>query len=137
MHAARRRTCTTGSMRPVARSTRFRCCARPRSGSNMGSQTRGGSMKIPCIVASAALAAFALPTHAAPFSSFDIGDGPALERLKRERPTHYVAVSEAIRVASRLPCPETELQVLKARHDVREMACGFLVKTSYPAKRRI
>ena len=94
-------------------------------------------MKIPCIVASAALAAFALPSHAAPFSSFDIGDTAGLERLKRERPTHYLAVSEAIRVASRLPCRETELQVLKVRYDVREMACGFIVKTSYPAKRHI
>ena len=94
-------------------------------------------MKKFLVGASAALAALALPAPAAAFSSFDIGDTNALERLKRERPSHYLAVSEAIRVASRVPCPETELRVLKVRFDVRDMACGFALKTSYPAKRHV
>jgi hypothetical protein len=67
----------------------------------------------------------------------DLGRPGALERLKAEAPLRYAAVSEILRVAEHTPCKSGELEVLKARYDVRDWQCTFLVMTSYPAKRRV
>jgi hypothetical protein len=67
----------------------------------------------------------------------DLNRPGALEQLKVERPRHYMAISEVLRAAERVPCKDHELETLSARFDVREMACNFLLMTSDPPKRHL
>ena len=62
---------------------------------------------------------------------------PALEKLKAERPAHFRAISEVLRVVERVPCGNAEVTSLEARFDVRDMACNFELMTSHPPKRRL
>lgn len=72
-----------------------------------------------------------------PWHPMDLNRPGALEQLRRERPTHYLAVSEILRIAEQGPCKPREVETLKARFDVRDMECNFLLMTSEPPKRRL
>lgn len=89
-------------------------------------------------LAVAALAALVPATEAQPrFTTIDVTRPEALERVKRERPHHYPAVVEAMRVAHKVPCPDGEMELLKVRYDLRHVNCGFLLKTSDPPQRHL
>lgn len=79
-------------------------------------------------------------------SSFALADGApridldqpgALDQLKQEHPQRYQAVSAVLRAAERGPCQSNEIEVLKTRLNVRDLECGMIVFTRYPALRRV
>jgi hypothetical protein len=67
----------------------------------------------------------------------DLNQPGALEKLRTERPEHFRAISEVLRVVERVPCQNTEVKSLEARFDIRDMACNFVLMTSDPPKRRL
>lgn len=67
----------------------------------------------------------------------DLNQPGALEQLQQTRPKHFEAITGVLRVAERLPCKAGQFETLKVRFDVRDLACNFIVLTSYPPKRRI
>ncbi len=67
----------------------------------------------------------------------DLNQPGALEKLQMERPEHFRAISEVLRVVERVPCGNTEVRSLEARFDIRDMACNFVLMTSDPPKRRL
>ena len=89
---------------------------------------------IVAIVLSAAALANAAGTSDQPI---DLNRPGTLEHLQQQRPKHYEAITEVLRVVERVPCKAHEIETLKARFDVREMACNFLLMTSDPPKRRL
>ena len=91
-------------------------------------------MKIAAIVIASLVA---VPAMAGGPAFLDLTSPGALERLQQERPKHYAAVMEVLRVAQSVHCQEPALQTLKARYDVSKVDCQFLVMTSFPAKRRV
>ena|SRR5258705_6374199 len=72
-----------------------------------------------------------------PSQTIDLNRPGALEQLKQQRPKHYEAIAEVLRVVERSPCQGRELETLKVRFDLREMACSFVLMTSDPPKRRL
>ena len=86
------------------------------------------------IAAAAALPAFPAGTAKGPI---DLDRPGVLDRVKRERPRQFEAISEVLRAAERLPCKEGALRTLRTRFDVSELACTMLLMTSYPPKRRV
>jgi hypothetical protein len=67
----------------------------------------------------------------------DLNQPGALEKLRTERPKHFSAISEVLRVVERVPCGNAEVRSLEARFDIRDMACNFLLMTSDPPKRHL
>jgi len=67
----------------------------------------------------------------------DLNRPATLEQLKLERPKHYAAIAEVIRVVERVPCENREVETLKARYDISQWACNFVLLTSDPPKRRL
>ena len=67
----------------------------------------------------------------------DLNQPGALEMLQTERPEHFRAITEVLRVVERVPCGNAEVRSLEARFDIREMACNFVLMTSDPPKRRL
>jgi hypothetical protein len=67
----------------------------------------------------------------------DLNQPGALEKLKVERPEHYRAITQVLRVVERVPCQNEEVRSLEARFDIRDMACNFTMMTSAPPKRRL
>lgn len=67
----------------------------------------------------------------------DLNQPGALEKLQTERPEHFRAISEVLRVVERVPCGNLEVRSLEARFDSGDMACHFTLMTSYPPKRRL
>ena len=81
-----------------------------------------------------AAAVSVVPTLAA---QVDLDRPGVLDQLKVERPKHYEAVTEVLRASERMPCREGEMRVLKAKFELKELACNALLMTSYPPKRRV
>jgi hypothetical protein len=67
----------------------------------------------------------------------DLNQPGTLEKLQTERPEHFRAISEVLRVVERVPCGNAEVRSLQARFDIRDMACNFALMTSDPPKRRL
>ena len=67
----------------------------------------------------------------------DLNQPGALEKLQMERPEHFRAITEVLRVVERVPCHNVEVRSLEARFDIRDMACSFTLMTSFPPKRRL
>ena len=42
-----------------------------------------------------------------------------------------------LRASEHAPCQASELEVLKTRFSVRDLECGMILSTSYPAKRHV
>jgi hypothetical protein len=78
--------------------------------------------------------------------SFALADGAArvdldrpgvLDQLKQQHPKRYQGVSALLRASEHAPCQGSEIEVLKARFDVKDFECGMMLFTSYPAKRHV
>jgi hypothetical protein len=69
--------------------------------------------------------------------SVDLNTPGVLDQLQKDRPKHYEAVTEAMRVAEHTPCKKRELEMLKARFDLSDIACTPILKTSNPPKRQL
>lgn len=78
--------------------------------------------------------------------SFALADGAprvdldrpgALNQLMQQHPQRYQAVSALLRASERAPCPGSEIELLKTRFNVRDLECGMMVFTSYPARRHV
>ena len=68
----------------------------------------------------------------------DLDRPGALETVKRERPDHFGKIVQIRDLASRMPCLTEEFgRTLQVKFEVREAACGALLMTSYPSKRRL
>lgn len=77
----------------------------------------------------------AVPATAA--GPIDLDRPGVLDRVKRDRPEQFEAISQVLRIAERLPCKEGELKTLRIQFDVRDLACTTLLMTSDPPKRRV
>jgi hypothetical protein len=78
--------------------------------------------------------------------SFALADGApkidldrpgALNQLKQQHPQRYQAVSGLLHAYERAPCQSGEIELLKTRFNVRDLECGMMVFTSYPARRHV
>lgn len=69
--------------------------------------------------------------------SIDLDRPGSLDRLKLEHPQRYQAVSGVLRAAKRMPCEGDEMKLLKSRFGVRDMECGMILLTRYPALRHV
>ncbi len=67
----------------------------------------------------------------------DLNRPGTLEQLKQQRPKHYEAITAVLRVVERVPCKDRQVETLKVRFDIREMACNFVLMTSNPPQRRL
>jgi hypothetical protein len=67
----------------------------------------------------------------------DLDRPGALNQLKQQHPQRYQAVSALLRASERLPCGASEIKLLKTRFNVRDLECGMMVFTSYPARRHV
>jgi hypothetical protein len=61
----------------------------------------------------------------------------ALDQLKQQHPQRYQAVSALLLASERAPCQGSEIKLLKTRFNIRDLECGMLVFTSYPAQRHV
>lgn len=85
-----------------------------------------------CIAVAAVLLA-ATPVLAAT----DLSKPGALERLKANRPDHYDAALQVANVGARLTCGQQDLEMLKERHAVSRLDCGFVNSITDPPQRRL
>jgi hypothetical protein len=60
-----------------------------------------------------------------------------LNELKLQHPQRYQAVSALLRASERVPCQGSEIELLKTRFNIRDLECGMMVITSYPARRHV
>lgn len=81
------------------------------------------------IVSSCALAAGA--------PQIDLDRPGNLDQLKLEHPQRYQAVTGVLRAAKRAPCEGDEMKLLKSRFEVRDLECGMILFTRYPALRHL
>ncbi len=61
----------------------------------------------------------------------------ALERLEAEHPIRYARVAQVLRAAEHPSCENRAVRVMKVRHELNDMYCGFTILTSFPAKRDV
>jgi hypothetical protein len=80
------------------------------------------------------ISSFAL-AHGAP--RIDLDQPDALSQLKQQHPQRYQAVTAVLRASEHTPCEAGEIEVLKTRFNVRDLECGMMIYTSYPAKRHV
>jgi len=80
------------------------------------------------------IGAFALAAGA---PRIDLDRPGALNQLKQEHPRRYQAVTALLRASEHAPCQAGEIELLKTRFDVRDLECGMMISTSYPAKRHV
>jgi hypothetical protein len=69
--------------------------------------------------------------------AIDLNKPGVLDQLKLDHPQRYQAVSAVLLASERMPCKSSELETLKTRFDLRDVECGVVVLTSYPAKRHV
>jgi len=70
-------------------------------------------------------------------SRINLDQPGVLNELKLQHPQRYQAVSALLRASEHAPCQASELEVLKTRFSVRDLECGMVLSTSYPAKRHV
>ena len=46
-------------------------------------------------------------------------------------------MSALLRASERAPCQGSEIELLKTRFNIRDLECGMMVFTSYPARRHV
>ena len=81
------------------------------------------------IVSSIALAAGA--------PRIDLDRPGVLDELKLQHPQRYQAVGALLHAFEHPACQGSELELLKTRFNVKDLECGMLLLTSYPAKRHV
>ena len=67
----------------------------------------------------------------------DLDRPGVLNQLKQQHPQRYQSVSALLRAYERAPCQGSEIELLKTRFNVRDLECGMMVFTSYPARRHV
>jgi hypothetical protein len=80
------------------------------------------------------IGSFAL-AHGAP--QIDLDRPGVLDELKLQHPQRYQAVSALLRASEHPACQGGELELLKARFNIKDLECGMILSTSYPAKRHV
>ncbi len=60
-----------------------------------------------------------------------------LNQLMLDHPRRYQAVSALLRAAGKMPCKGHDIELLEARFHARDVECGMILSTSYPAKRHL
>jgi hypothetical protein len=70
-------------------------------------------------------------------AALDLDKPGVLDQLKQDHPGRYQAVTAVLRAAERMPCKSSEMETLKTRFDLRDLECGVVVFTSYPAQRHM
>ena len=60
-----------------------------------------------------------------------------LNDLKLQHPQRYQAISALLRASERAPCQGSKIELLKTRFNIRDLECGMIVITSYPARRHV
>jgi hypothetical protein len=85
-------------------------------------------------LASLMIGAFAFAVDA---PRIDLDRPGALDQLKLEHPKRFQAVNAVLLASKRAPCQADAIKLLEARLDVRDLECGMMVFTSYPALRHV
>jgi hypothetical protein len=67
----------------------------------------------------------------------DLDRPGVLNQLKQQHPQRYQAVTALLRASERAPCQGNEIELLKTRFNIRDLECGMMVFTSYPARRHV
>jgi hypothetical protein len=67
----------------------------------------------------------------------DLDRPGVLEELKLQHPQRYQAVSALLRASEHAACRGGELELLKTRFNIKDLECGMMLLTSYPAKRHV
>lgn len=67
----------------------------------------------------------------------DLDQPGVLDQLKQQHPQRYQGVSALLRASEHAPCQGGEMEVLKTRLNVKDLECGMMLFTSYPAKRHV
>jgi hypothetical protein len=67
----------------------------------------------------------------------DLDNPGVLDRLERDHPQRYQAVAAVLLASERMPCKSTGLETLQARYNLRDLECGVMILTSYPAERHV
>jgi hypothetical protein len=80
------------------------------------------------------IGSFALAQNA---PRIDLDQPGALSQLRQEHPQRYQAVTAILRASEHAPCKINEIELLKTRFNIRDVECGMLLFTSYPAKRHV
>ena len=74
---------------------------------------------------------------AAQLGPVDLDRPGVLDQLKQDHPQRYQLVTAVLRASERMPCKSGELETLKTRFGLRDLECGVVVLTSYPAQRHV
>jgi hypothetical protein len=67
----------------------------------------------------------------------DLDRPGALDQLKLQHPRRYQAVIAVLIASEQAPCAGNDIEVLKTRFNVRDLECGMILFTSYPALRHV
>jgi hypothetical protein len=70
-------------------------------------------------------------------AALDLDKPGVLEQLKQDHPQRYQTVTAVLLASERMPCKSTELETLQTRFDLRNLECGVMLLTSYPAQRHV
>ncbi len=70
-------------------------------------------------------------------ATLDLDRPGVLDQLKQDHPQRYQAVTAVLLASERMPCKNTDLETLQTRFNLRDMECGVVVLTSYPAQRHV
>jgi hypothetical protein len=70
-------------------------------------------------------------------SMIDLDRPGALEQLKQAHPQRYQQIRAVLRASERPACDSNEIALLQTRLNVRDLECGMIVFTRYPALRRV
>jgi hypothetical protein len=73
--------------------------------------------------------------HGAP--RIDLNRPGVLDELKLQHPQRYQAVSALLHASEHPACQSSELELLKTRFNIKDIECGMMLFTSYPAKRHV
>jgi hypothetical protein len=67
----------------------------------------------------------------------DLDRPGVLDQLKQQHPQRYQALRAVLRASERAPCRPSEIELLKTRLNVRDLECGMMIFTTYPALRHV
>ena len=67
----------------------------------------------------------------------DLDRPGVLDDLKLQHPQRYQAVSALLHASEHPACQGSDLELLKTRFNIKDIECGMMLFTSYPAKRHV
>ena len=87
------------------------------------------------VVLALTLSLAAAAQDAAQPRTLDLSQPGVLEQLRKHDPDRYATIQDILKVSAQYPCQPSALRSLQARWDLKDVGCGALLKTSYPAQR--